>query len=806
MIVLLVLGLAAAAVAADWFIAEPADVARTYVGRQTCAQCHQQELKAWTGSHHDLAMDLATPETVLGNFDNQEFTHYGVTSRMFRDGEKYKITTDGKKGELETFEIKYTFGVDPLQQYMVEFPDGRVQVLSIAWDTKQKEWFHLYPNERIPHDDVLHWTAPAQNWNYMCAECHSTNLQKNYDLKTNTYHTTFSEIDVSCEACHGPGSLHVKLASQRSLFWDRRHGYGLAKLKGPEFTTEAKLTQADSKGELESCARCHSRRRIVHPDYHPGRDFMDHYEVELLDRDLYHADGQIRDEVYEYGSFTQSLMHRKGVRCSHCHDPHTARLRAEGNQLCGKCHTPAKYDSMAHHYHPMGSKAAQCVECHMPETTYMVVDPRRDHSIRVPRPDLSVQLGVPNACNGCHEHKNETAEWARDKIIDWYGPKRREEPHYALAIAAGRTGQLEKLPSRPVTGSATSEAPVSRSEEIQTIVRRLEALARRKDAGPTVRATAVALLGRYPLAESFEAVRRALKDPEPESRAAAVRALESLNNFRAAEVAQIDRVSPEQMEPLDAALRKLAEDLSPLLNDPVRAVRVEAARVLSIVPHSRMTSDVHKLLTERVDEYRVGQMELADQAAAHLNLGVVYANQGQLEKAEQAYRMALRLDPQFIPARMNLAMQYDQQGRKQESEKLLLEVTKISPEFAEGFYSLGLLVAEDPDRLAEAAAHLEKAAELDSLNARMKYNAGLARQQLGDFDAAERLLTSAAQMQPETPEFLHALAILYAQQRRWPKALAAAQQLAQRFPLRPDFQQMFQQFQQQANQFGPAPP
>ncbi len=443
-VVLLAVGLAAAAVAGDWWIAEPPDAPRTYVGRQTCAQCHQQQLKEWTGSHHDLAMDLATPETVLGNFDDQEFTHYGVTSRMFREGDKYLITTDGKAGELETFEIKYTFGVDPLQQYMVEFPDGRVQVLSIAWDTQKKQWFHLYPNEKIPADDVLHWTAPAQNWNYMCAECHSTNLEKNYDLKTNTYHTTFSEIDVSCEACHGPASLHVKLANQTSLFWDRIHGYGLTKLKGKEFPWRRSSRNRTPRSSWRPAPAAIRGGASCTPDYHPGRDFMDYYEVELLDGDLYHVDGQIRDEVYEYGSFTQSLMHRKGVRCSHCHDPHTARLRAEGNQLCGKCHTPAKYDTPTHHHHKLDTKAAQCVECHMPETTYMVVDPRRDHSIRVPRPDLTVQVGAPNACNGCHEHKSQTAEWARDKIIDWYGPKRREDPHYALAHRGRPNGATGK--------------------------------------------------------------------------------------------------------------------------------------------------------------------------------------------------------------------------------------------------------------------------------------------------------------------------------------------------------------------------
>ncbi|MEM6656252.1 MAG: multiheme c-type cytochrome, partial [Planctomycetota bacterium] len=269
---------------ADWYRAAPpqALATATYVGRQSCVECHQQQHDEWVGSHHDWAMDTATDQTVLADFDNSSFTRNGVTTRFFRDGERFMVNAEGPDGEMTDFEVKYTFGVEPLQQYMVEFPDGRVQVLRVSWDTVRQEWFEVtppdVPNERILPGDPLHWTGIGQNWNTTCAECHSTNLQKNYDLESDTYHTTFSEIDVSCEECHGPASLHVELATAKSFFWDRRHGLGLAKLRS-----------ADPTAQLEACAKCHSRRNAVHADFRPGTPLLDSFNPSLLHAGLYHA-------------------------------------------------------------------------------------------------------------------------------------------------------------------------------------------------------------------------------------------------------------------------------------------------------------------------------------------------------------------------------------------------------------------------------------------------------------------------------------------------------------------------------------
>jgi len=743
-------------VAADWWIAIPMDAPCHYTPRSECIRCHQKETDAWAGSDHDRAMDHATEETVLGDFNDREFTHFGTTSRLFRKDGRFMAHTDGPDGRMQDFEVDYVFGVRPLQQYLVSFPDGRVQCLPITWDTEEKRWFHLYPNEPIPHNDPLHWTRPLQNWNYMCAECHSTDLRKNYDLKSDTYHTTWTEIDTSCQACHGPGSRHVELSDAKSLFWDRRLGYGLTvKMKDAE----------DSRVEIETCGPCHSRRRIVYPGFQPGRKFLDHYMPELLDSDLYYADGQILDEDYVYGSFIQSLMYRKGVRCTDCHDPHTARVKYADpkgpwrqpidNRLCTDCHMgthPAgQYDTPAHHHHPDSSQpGTKCVDCHMPETTYMVVDPRRDHSMLIPRPDLTIDLGIPNACNGCHndESKGETPEWAEKTLRQWYG-ERKGPKHFAHAIAAGRAGKPE--------GRGL-----------------LEDVLRRKDLSASVRASSMLLLSRYPDPAGHKAVLDGLRDPEGLVRAAAVRGLETLSED------------------------VLCRWLPPLLEDPIRVVRTEAARLLSRVSRYRFSAAQRQAFDQALEEYMTGQQSLDDQPAAHLNMAVVYTNLGQMGKAEQSYLTALRLESAFVPARLNLAMFYNQQGRHAEAETQLREAIEYEPDLAEAHYSLGLLLAEQEGRLDEAAEQLAKAAELAPDNARIHYNLGLAQQRLERPEAAEKALATAYELASGNPDFLYALAVLYVQQERWARAVACGEELVRRWPSDPRYRALLEHAKHEA--------
>jgi len=406
-------------------------------------------------------MQQASDKTVLGDFSDASFDYYGVHSRFIRQGDKFLVETDGPDGKLAAFEVKYTFGIDPLQQYLVEFPDGRLQALSLAWDCRPKDqggqrWFHLYPNQEIKHNDILHWTKLNQNWNFMCAECHSTGVRKNYDAANDRFATTWMEISVGCEACHGQGSRHVAWARERQSWWpfgkneepargllvrfDERHD--VVWPVDPRTGNAARnYPPALLRREVETCGLCHARRSEFSEDWVPGRWLSDTHLVQPLTQGLYHADGQMLDEVYNYGSFKQSKMFAAGVTCSDCHEPHAAKLRAPGDGVCLRCHASDRYVATTHHRHEGANPPLACASCHMPVRTYMVIDPRHDHSFRIPRPDLSARLGTPNACNDCHAGKS--AEWAAKAIEGWHGPDRKGFQRYAEAFHAGWADQAD---------------------------------------------------------------------------------------------------------------------------------------------------------------------------------------------------------------------------------------------------------------------------------------------------------------------------------------------------------------------------
>ncbi|MCP3917350.1 MAG: tetratricopeptide repeat protein [bacterium] len=671
-----------------------------YTGRDACIGCHADQAELWTDSHHDLAMQPATEATVLGDFANATYTHFDVTSTFVRKGDAFVVRTDGPDGALTDYEIAYVFGVSPLQQYLVEFPGGRMQTLPLAWDTREREaggqrWFHVYPNEPLPAGDVLHWTGPNQTWNYMCAECHSTNLVRNYDVSAHAYATTWSDLDVSCEACHGPGSLHVAWAEgdeeDATLGLTRR----LKDADGGRWVIDVETGNSErtpprtSRTELDACAPCHARRTPLAPDAQQ-RPFHDAHRLALLDEGLYHADGQILEEVYVYGSFLQSRMHQKGVTCGDCHDPHSLKLRFKGNSLCSQCHYEPKYDSPEHHHHAPGSAGAQCVECHMPERTYMVVDPRRDHSLRVPRPDLSVRLGTPNACNLCHTDQD--AQWAADAVEAWYGPSTDRALHYGEVFAAARAGEP----------SAT---------------RALAALALDVDRPGIVRATALDLLQERLDVASLPAVGAGLRDADGIVRAAALRLL---------------AVVPQQQR-LQLAL--------PLLNDPLLSVRVEAASVVADLPQQGLDERGRKLIDERFDEYRAAQLANAERPEAHLNLGNLAAERERFAESEAAYRTALEIDPQHLQTLLNLADLYRGAGREGDAERTLREAVAIAPEDAYARHALGLALVrrgareEAGEEFAKASRWAPEIARFGYVNAVSLHDRGLVGEAIAELES-----------------------------------------------------------------------
>ncbi len=743
---------------------KPARVALDFVGGDSCAACHELEAERWRGSHHDLAMQEATAASVLGDFDDAELTYAGVTSRFFRRDGGFYVRTDGPDGEPTDYRIAYTFGVEPLQQYLIELSHGRLQALSICWDSRPaaaggQRWFHLYAGERVTHDDPLHWTGRLQNWNFMCAECHSTNLRKNFDPVARRYDTTWSEIDVSCEACHGPGSRHVAWAEagQRGEPVDAQGDLGLAVilrdrdgaawLMDPASGVARRSVPRTSQAQLETCARCHARRSVIAPDYEHGRPLADSHRPALLEEGLYHADGQILDEVYVYGSFLQSRMHAAGVTCGDCHDPHSAELTSgEADASCSRCHLADRFDSPEHHFHEPGSPGASCVECHMPSRLYMVVDDRRDHSFRIPRPGLSLALGVPNACNDCHRERS--VEWAAAAAAEWYGAERVPPPAYPGALHAAWAGAVD-AEARLIDALADPETP------------------------GIARASAAALLGGYLSRAALGALRQALRDEDPLVRAAAVASVESL--------------APEPEVGL----------LVPLLSDPVRLVRLTAARALAATQPGAMTPLERDARAAALEEYRQAQLANADRPEALANLGALEAALGNPGAAGAAFRQALEIDPGFVPAYVNLADVYRLEGRDAEGEDLLRAAVGLAPDAPAVRQALGLLLVRR-QRTTEALAQLERAASLAPDEPRYAYVYGVALHSSGDGARAVAVLDAAHRRSPGDRALLQALATISRDLGETGKALAYARALAALSPDDPGVRQLVLQLERLA--------
>lgn len=692
-----------------------------YVGREQCRSCHTEQYQLWQGSHHDLAMQKATTDTVLGDFNNTSFVYYGVTSKFFKKDGKFFVNTDNAKGEMQDFEIKYTFGVFPLQQYLIQFPGGRMQVLNVAWDTHSKEqggqrWFHLYPNENVDHSDPLHWTGVYQNWNNMCAECHSTNLKKNYDYEKDAYNTTWDEINVSCEACHGPSSNHVKWAqthagdkTQESIqnkglllnLGDPKQGQWAFK----EGAKHASRNVAfDTSAQLQTCARCHSRRAVFSDDYRHGKPLMDTHLPALLTEELYYADGQIKDEVYVYASFLQSKMHKAGVICSDCHEPHSLQFKAQSNGLCTQCHDAKAFDTQSHHHHQNNSTGSQCINCHMPQTKYMVVDPRADHSMRIPRPDLSGELGSPNACIMCHENQSNT--WAAKAIEQWGGISSKNK-HYGQIIKAAQQGQ--------------AQADIDLTEIILD-----------KNQPGIVRATAIYLLQGFAYPKIGELLDQVYQDKDPMVRNAVA----------------------DYLGVIGPGMR--VKHATALLDDPVRAVRMSAALVLAETPAKLLRPEQQQAVQRGLEEYESAQKYNTDRPEGRTNLGSLYMMLNSPAIAEKYFKSAIEVGPALAQAYVNLADLYRTLERDQDGERILRLGLKQSENPAPIHHALGLLLVRQ-QKVDAALTELKHAVDLAPNQSRYAYVYGIALQ-TKSYDAAIEYLEEASQRHPSDLNILFTLA------------------------------------------------
>ena len=660
-------------------------VSSTYVGSQTCATCHASQHAQWSQSHHHLAMAEATPSAVLGDFAGQTL---GDT-QFRREGAAFLVRAADGTGELADYRVRYAFGVQPLQQYLLELPGGRLQALDKAWDSRPEahggqRWVSLQSAE---DERLLHWSGPAYNWNHMCADCHSTRVTKGYEGETGAYQTRFAEVSVGCEACHGPASAHVA---------------------DPVGLRPQALRSAPE--QINACAPCHSRRAQLAEGFTPTRNLLDHYLPALLDAGLYHPDGQVLDEVYVYGSFLQSRMHGAGVVCADCHEPHSARLRAEGNALCAQCHNAkgvarfpslrkADYDSEAHHFHAGSEAASRCVSCHMPESTVMVLVGRRDLSFRIPRPDLSVDLGTPNACNGCHEDR--LPQWARDAVARWHGPERPF--HFGPLIAAARSGDLRAEGQLAALADDTAQPAI-------------------------VRATALSLMVSFEQRTTTFALQRGLQDADPLVRIGALR-------------------GAARWEP-----RRRFQIARGLLRDPLLAVRIEAARILAEA-YPLLTGSDRERLGEGIDEYARSLRLRADRAEGRSSMATIYLHRGDPAAAERELNAALALNPSWVPALVNLADLYRTTGRDEQGGEPLQRALELAPDSADVLLARGLWLVRR-QRANDALGLFARAHQL--VPARVHYARiyAIALNSAGDPPAALQVLETALNERPRNEELL----------------------------------------------------
>jgi tetratricopeptide (TPR) repeat protein len=663
-------------------------------------------------------MQVASNTTVLGDFNSAKFTYNNITTTFFKKGKKFFVNTDGPDGKLHDYEISHTFGVYPLQQYLIPMQNGHVQVLDIAWDSRKKSeggqrWYHLHPHDNVKAGDVLHWSGPNLNWNYMCADCHSTNLKKNYDTKTKGYKTTYDIINVSCEACHGEGEEHQKWAnSPKAYKGSLKKGlqrdfsaYNKRVWKIDPKTLKASLTTPIDRKEIDLCAKCHSRRTQVSDNFKATDHFNDHYLNVTLSENLYFSDGKIKDEVYVYNSFLQSKMYEAGVSCSDCHDVHSLKRKGAGDKVCSSCHVPSKYEAKSHTKH--NKNEAGCISCHMPSRIYMGVDERNDHSFRIPRPDLSVGTDIPNACTNCHSDKKAT--WADQAMLKWYKKRPVGKQNFSHELQNLRSNSKELTQS--LYDILLSDAP------------------------SIAKATAAGYLGHIPSKQTYTTTIQLLKSRDSELRLNALKALEGF--------------------PIKFRVRETFA----LLDDPAMPVRIEASRQLSFLDKGELDQTTAVKLSQAIEEYKKVLLFNADRAESQSALATLYSNLKEYQKAEEAYLEALRIQPKYVPAYVNYSNFLHKSGQDQKAYTYLQKGLKAVPDSAALYHAIGLYYTRQHQK-EKALASLKQAATLEKDNPTYQYVYAVA---LAERDKASAIQVLEASLQRHTGDLqvLYALAYYY---------------------------------------------
>jgi tetratricopeptide (TPR) repeat protein len=691
-----------------------------FLGDASCKECHEDEFNLWQGSHHDKAMQVASRETILADFNGESFTSQGVTSRFFQKDGAFYANTEGPDGSYHDYKVIYAFGITPLQQYIVQFPNGHYQCLRTAWDTEKNKWFDLYPDFKVVHSEWLHWSRGGLNWNNMCADCHSTNVRKNYDHESHSYDTEYALINVSCEACHGPGKQHVADAERLGDSY--------------KDTGTMHMTFGTMPHDLvDQCARCHMRREQVSEFFNFEGTMLDHYFPQLIVEPTYFPDGQILDEDYVYASFVQSKMYKNNIMCSNCHDSHSLKLKFEGNTLCAQCHLVETYDTPEHHFHEMGTEGAQCISCHMTGRYYMGNDFRRDHSFRIPRPDQSLKFDTPNACSQCHDDKS--VEWAWEKFKEQYGEP--DYVHFSDLLAPGLRGHEGGFESLVTLARDTVFPEIARASAVRGMSMYLnqenvrEVIQYLNDESPLVRATSLDVLAEINSPDYVNYFIPLLKDPK---RAVRVRAFFALGLLHEADL-------PEEYR---EAYKKVAKEF----NTSLAITSDFAGGWVKNANYQIKKGNIGSAITSYETALEIDNLN----NMARTNLANLYYNNGEHDKAVETFQLIIDQEPEYGPTYYSLGLLYAELERTKEAITELETASKLMPDNIRVYYNLSLLYDKD-DQSDKSESTLLRGLKIAPQNESLLYALAFHYAKLNDLRRAENIALKLIEYYPENTQY-----------------------------------------------------
>ena len=695
-------------------ISERALAAEGYSGAQSCRECHQEDFAIWSHSAHAQAMAEATPQTVKGDFESQTTHSFdGQTYRMFVQNDRYFIEAPNQEGLPQTYPVLYTLGARQHENYLTRFPDGRLQVLPVYYDLNQKRWFDaaegtLEIGHALGHNDFYFWANRGRTWNKRCFDCHASQMRKNYDLETDTYNTVIGDLSINCEACHGPGAVHVK-------FW-REAATDLNTAMQSE-TSLPDLSSLSASQQVETCAQCHALKTVLRSGYTPGDDYQDYYELFLIDSvDFFWPDGLAKKLAYPYLQFGSSACFLKaGLTCTGCHATHgserTAELIADpgGVGLCARCHPEIAADVNGHTHHKPTGPGGDCNACHLPQqfrNQLMMTD----HRITVPVPKNTMQLGIPNACGQSKCHADKTAAWASEKAQEWYGNYQDVRVSQTDAMHRGREGDVSAVPA-------------------------LLGLLSSGDTAPLTRAGVATVLGKLGDVKAIRHLKHALSDSHSAVRAQAAAALGRIGH--------------------PAALR----DLEGALSDSVFSVRIRAAFSMARLDYVPNVDEEQTKYTQALKDFRSivsGQGMMADDAHMHLNVGQLYEFDKTFDLAQQHYGYALRFAPGLADAQDRTTRLLEDEARYKKVVEILKPVVDRE---VRAQVALGLAYVHR-GQLQEGIVLLQKAVDAGVRSEIVQTGLGDAQRKSRNFESAKRHYEMALAMDANFPGAHRGLALL----------------------------------------------